>query len=125
MSHVVSQARGVPLWNWFAGAGSIGVPYGTGGPGCLSDKSESLPCNFVDITRAQFFWQAWTSLAFGSRGLFEYFYYQDPAHYHCRSVLLTPLTSIELFDRALRLIIVGRPVRVLCCAVLTSLCLLA
>jgi len=83
-ARLVSQARGVPLWNWFAGAGSIGVPYGTGGPGCLSDDSSKLPCNFVDITRAQFYWQTWTSLAFGSRGLFEYFYFQDPAHFHCR-----------------------------------------
>lgn len=89
-ARLVSQARGVPLWNWFAGAGSIGVPYGTGGPGCLSDQSEQLPCNFVDITRAQFFWQAWTSLAFGSRGLFEYFYYQDPAHFHCRTFMRYP-----------------------------------
>lgn len=44
----------------------------------------------MDITRAQFFWQAWTSLAFGSRGLFEYFYYQDPAHFHCRTFMRYP-----------------------------------
>jgi hypothetical protein len=44
----------------------------------------------VDITRSQFFWQAWTSLAFGSRGLFEYFYFQDPGHFHCREFMLYP-----------------------------------
>ena len=76
--------------NWFAGAGSLGVPYGTGGPGCLSNQGQKLPCNFVDITRAQFFWQAWSSLAFGSRGLFEYFYFQDPGHFHCREFMVYP-----------------------------------
>jgi hypothetical protein len=77
------------MWNWFAGAGSIGVPYGTGGAaGCLGQHPTA--CNFVDITLAQFRWQAWTSLAFGSRGLWVYFYFQDPSHFHCRPFMVYP-----------------------------------
>ena len=71
-ARLVSQARGVPLWNWFAGAGSIGVPHGTGDLDA-SNNANNLPCNFVDITRARFFGRPGLPLAFGSTGLFEYF----------------------------------------------------
>lgn len=74
-----SLARDIPFWNYFAGAGSPQfVPYGL------------KPGQFTDITAEQMAWQVWTSLAFGSKGLLYYFYYQPPEKAHCRTFMTYP-----------------------------------
>ena len=51
----------------------------------------SLPDTIIDVTEAQVRWQVWMSVAFGSTGLWYYFYFEDPAHFHCRNFMLCEL----------------------------------
>ena len=59
--------------------------------GLGSDGVPSLPDTIIDVTEAQVRWQVWMSVAFGSTGLWYYFYFEDPAHFHCRNFMLCEL----------------------------------